>query len=171
VTRRGRYLWSIFVALWLVAAAATPAAAAPTYQGQMYDINRLENRMDLGTFLYNRNNHITLGLGWADWSSDGCSNPMGGNGYYNFVNPCLRHDFGYRNLKRVENTFGSNVWSQLNKGNVDTRFGADLDLRCNAFPDWQRPGCQADAEIYESAVRNYGGDFDTDGIERYYLIW
>jgi hypothetical protein len=171
VTRRRRNVWSIFVAMWLVAAAATPAAAAPTYEGQMYDINRLENRMDLGTFLYNRNNHLTLGLGWADWSSDGCSAPLVGNGSYNFVNPCLRHDFAYRNLQRVERQFGRNVWSQNNKGNADTRFGADLDLRCNAFPEWERPFCQGDAEAYEYAVRTRGPDFNTDGIERYYLIW
>ena len=44
---------------------------------------------------------------WFDWSTDGCSAPLvGGEGRsFNFVAACRRHDFGYRNLKLLDQRY------------------------------------------------------------------
>ena len=164
-----RAIASALLAFGILLASGTAAHAAPSYGDQMSRMNGNINNISLGQFLYNRNNNVALGLNWANWSSDQCSAPLIGNGPFNFINPCLRHDFGYRNLKRVESTFGRNVWERLNKGNADTRFGSDLDRRCDAFPYYDYPLCQASAAGYEKAVREH--DIDTNNVERFSLWW
>ena len=46
---------------------------------------------------------------WFDWTHDGCSAPLlGSTGRaYDFLQPCMRHDFGYRNLQLMERRYGS----------------------------------------------------------------
>ncbi len=160
---------ALLVAAGLLASAG-PAAAAPSYGDQMAETNRHLNAYSMGHFLYNRSHESALGITYMIFESDQCSAPLAGNGPYNFVNPCYRHDFGYRNLKRVESTFGRDVWQWANKANVDTRFSSDLDIRCNEWNILVRPSCYATGNSYEYAVRTFALPV-TVGINRYGLIW
>ncbi|GAA4916195.1 phospholipase [Streptomonospora salina] len=81
-----------------------------------------------------------------DWSTDSCSwspdQPIG----YDFDPGCTRHDFGYRNYK-LQNRF-----TEANRLAIDDNFRDDLYGICAG--DWL---CQGTADIYYSAVRQFGG--------------
>lgn len=147
------------------------ASAAPSYSAQMSEMNREINGLPMVQFIYNRNHRTSNGLSYMDWSTDGCSAPVLGNGPYNFLNPCIRHDFGYRNLKRVEASFGHDAWRWRNKANVDTNFGLDMDDRCREFNWFARQPCYSLSGVYENAVRAFGGGFPTQGAYFYSLSW
>lgn len=149
-----RVILSFAVVLTVMTSTVGPASAAPGFDGQMRELNRHVNAYWMGQFLYNRTNRWSLGLGYMDWSNDGCSSPIG-QGPYNFTKACLRHDFGYRNLKRIENAAGRDVWNRRNKSNVDTRFGIDMDDRCREWNWWVREPCYGLAETYEQTVRSW----------------
>lgn len=62
-----------------------------------------------------------------DWNTDGCTDDIVGvnlkvDYYYGFTPVCVRHDFGYRNLKLGEVRFDRNMYRQNNKAVADTRF-------------------------------------------------
>ena len=90
---------------------------------------------------------------WAaygfDWSTDYCSvspdKPLG----FNFMSPCARHDFGYRNY-RAAGQFSAN------KSRVDSAFHADLLRVCHAYAAVVRPACDALAATYFEAVHLFG---------------
>ena len=166
-----RVLLATTFALAAVFVSAGPASAAPSYSSQMTDLNRHINAYWMGQFLYNRSHRFTNGLNYMDWSTDGCSAPVLGNGPYNFYNACLRHDFGYRNLKRIESTFRQDTWRWRNKANVDTIFGLDMDDRCREFNWFARQPCYGLSSSYETAVRTFGGGFPTQGAYFYSLSW
>ncbi|CAM4121174.1 hypothetical protein GCM10009799_28290 [Nocardiopsis rhodophaea] len=92
-----------------------------------------------------------------DWSSDSCSwspnEPLG----YNFAPGCKRHDFGYRNYKKQTR------FTEPNRLKIDDNFRDDLYGICGG--DWL---CRAVADIYYSAVRQYGGSGATtaEALER-----
>lgn len=171
MTKTLRFLLSMAVVLTVMTWTAGPASAAPSYSSQMSELNRAVNATWMGQFLYNRSHRGTNGLGYMDWSTDWCSAPLVGNGPYNFSNACVRHDFGYRNLKRVEAQFGRDVWKYRNKANVDTIFGLDMNDRCREFNWFARQPCYTTAGIYENAVRAFGGGFPTQGAYYYSLSW
>ena len=56
-----------------------------------------------------------------DWTTDGCSAPVVGNEgrSFNFTQACVRHDFGYRNIKRL-GQFTENV-----RAKIDEQFHRD----------------------------------------------
>lgn len=60
-----------------------------------------------------------------DWTTDGCSAPVVGSSgvSFDFTDACLRHDFGYRNYKKL-GLFGQN------KKRVDRRFMEDMKEHC-----------------------------------------
>jgi hypothetical protein len=171
VTKTLRFLLSLAVVLTGLTWTTGPASAAPSYGSQMAELNRHVNAYWMGQFLYNRSHRTTNGLGYMDWSTDGCSAPVLGNGPYNFSKACLRHDFGYRNLKRIENTFRQDTWRWRNKANVDTRFGLDMDDRCREFNGFARQPCYSLSGVYEKAVRAFGGGFPTQGAYFYSPSW
>ncbi|TDQ53723.1 phospholipase [Actinorugispora endophytica] len=81
-----------------------------------------------------------------DWSSDACSwspdAPLG----YDFTTSCNRHDFGYRNYK-LQSRF-----TEENRLRIDDRFREDMYSSCGG-----NPLCRGVANIYYSAVRQFGG--------------
>ncbi|MFW6693685.1 phospholipase [Streptomyces sp. MAR4 CNX-425] len=88
-----------------------------------------------------------------DWSTDYCSGSPDKPGGFNFKDPCRRHDFGYRNYKKLR------AFSEKNKARVDTMFLHDMRRICSVQPgfySWQRDGCRKTAQKYYSAVRVVG---------------
>jgi hypothetical protein len=90
---------------------------------------------------------------WAsygfDWSTDYCSSspdaPLG----YDFHLPCWRHDFGYRNFKKL-NAFPAS------KPRLDDSFYFDLKNVCGRYASAARPPCYALAWTYYQAVKAFG---------------
>lgn len=84
-----------------------------------------------------------------DWSTDFCSSspdqPLG----FDFRMPCRRHDFGYRNYKRL-GAFAAN------KSRVDSAFYADLLRKCDTYNFFVRPACDSLAWTYYEAVSVFG---------------
>ena len=90
------------------------------------------------------------------WESDGCSAPvLGSTGRtFDFTAACRRHDFGYRNLKRID---GGKHWDEKVRERVDKVFLADMRKDCAARPTVQRTACRSWANVYYSVVRNFSG--------------
>lgn len=105
--------------------------------------------------------HRFTGDRWFDWSNDGCSAPLlGSTGRaYNFHHACIRHDFGYRNLKRLEQRYGTGhtYWNGTNRRRVDQQFLADMKAHCRTRAFWLQPSCFLSAYTYYSAVRAVAG--------------
>lgn len=98
-----------------------------------------------------RNNVDSYGDYWRfDWTHDGCSAPVGGNGPDGvFLEPCVRHDFGYRN-HGPKNGVGQS--SPETRKRVDRAFLIDMDDACN---DWDHD-CHSAAFVFYAAVREFG---------------
>ncbi|MFZ4720774.1 MAG: phospholipase A2 [Ilumatobacteraceae bacterium] len=98
---------------------------------------------------------------WFDWSNDGCSAPLlGSSGHaYDFRHACRRHDFGYRNLKRLEHRYGTGrtYWNGANRRRVDQQFLADMKEHCRRRGLLFRLSCFGSAYLYYAAVRTVAG--------------
>ena len=86
------------------------------------------------------------------WESDGCSAPVIGSGPFDFSLACYRHDFGWRNLKAI-NDDKVPVWTVDNKDRVDAGFLWDMRTRCASLSPVVRIGCDTTARVYYTAVR------------------
>jgi hypothetical protein len=90
---------------------------------------------------------------WAqyafDWSTDYCSDspdqPLG----FDFRLSCYRHDFGYRNFKKL-NVFPAN------KSRVDDAFYVDLKAVCGRYKAPAKQACLSLAWTYYQAVKVFG---------------
>jgi hypothetical protein len=97
---------------------------------------------------------------WFDWSTDLCSAPLVGNTgrSFNFTDACRRHDFGYRNDKRLDQRYGSGrFWNSSARKRIDQQFLADMRAHCDGRRLLDRPTCRAWAYTYYNAVRIAGG--------------
>ena len=90
------------------------------------------------------------------WDTDGCSAPVVGNAgkTYDFTAACRRHDFGYRNFSRID---GGRKWTKALRERVDRRFLTDMRDSCAARKKIERAACRTWADLYYTAVRQYGG--------------
>ena len=138
------------VALLTALGLAAPAAAVTTEQ----KLAVLSSWTQTSVSSYNAWNSARADQGpWAaygfDWSTDYCSaspdNPLG----FNFALSCYRHDFGYRNYKRMS-------LFPANKARVDSAFYEDMKRRCAAYNVALRPACNSLAWTYYQAVRVFG---------------
>ena len=95
---------------------------------------------------------------WHDWDSDDCSAPgLGSSGIsYDFIHPCHRHDFGYRNFKRLETETTEDIWNAANKFATDDAFLGDMREHCSSRPWYLKPQCLGWAQAYYYAVRAFG---------------
>lgn len=90
-----------------------------------------------------------------DWSSDGCSTPPGLSSWNRtFANPCLRHDFSYRNFG-----FGGVVaiTTETQRKKIDDKFLQDMNAVCATKSVLQRAQCRFVASSYYNVVRVAGG--------------
>ena len=111
-----------------------------------------------------------------DWSTDQCSAPLVGSTgrSFDFTAACLRHDFGYRNYKLLDQRFNcpnrptngtcadgtwnyGRWWNASNRARLDAQFKKDLFGHCASRPVWDRPTCRAWATTFHKAVRAFGG--------------
>lgn len=88
-----------------------------------------------------------------DWSTDGCSAPFVGNTgrSFNFRRACVRHDFGYRNYKRLGR------FDESTRQSLDDRFHLDMVESCAPRRNTFKFRCLAWAEVFYASVRAMGG--------------
>ncbi|MDO8363423.1 MAG: phospholipase A2 [Actinomycetota bacterium] len=158
-----RFRLAVLVAVTSVLTVASPAAAGPqptaahTAAGDWAYVQRQLYSVPLAQFVTT----TPVGDRWFDWSTDGCSAPLKGDTglSYNFRNPCVRHDFGYRNLKLLERRYGTGrtYWNSNNRKRVDLQFLADMQAHCRTRGLLLQPTCFTWALTYYTAVRIAGG--------------
>lgn len=100
----------------------------------------------------------TANLCWHEWDSDDCSAPIvGSTGLsYDFTHPCHRHDFGYRNYKRLEAETAVDTWNEVSKLSTDDQLLADAREHCSGRPWYLKNQCLAWAQVFYLAVRAFG---------------
>lgn len=88
-----------------------------------------------------------------DWATDYCSAPVVGDEgrSFNFRNACMRHDFAYRNYRRL------GILDAPMRDAVDGVFHRDLVESCLPKRVALRLRCLAWAEVFYEAVRVAGG--------------
>lgn len=88
-----------------------------------------------------------------DWATDYCSAPIVGNEgrSFNFRGACIRHDFAYRNYRRL------GVLDAPLRNAVDDVFHGDLVDSCLPKRVSLRLRCLAWAEVFFESVRVAGG--------------
>ncbi|MEN9746716.1 MAG: hypothetical protein RL729_1188 [Actinomycetota bacterium] len=88
-----------------------------------------------------------------DWTTDGCSAPIVGNEgrSFNFTHACMRHDFGYRNIKRL------GQFNEVVRTKLDEQFRRDLESSCATQVRTRKIRCLMWAETFYVAVRATGG--------------
>jgi hypothetical protein len=104
---------------------------------------------DLGDFLaYRASSDRDRRL---DWSTDECSAPIVGStgASFDFTDACLRHDFGYRNYRRLG-------LFEERKPLVDDRFLSDMRAHCATRAADELDRCDAWARTFYLAVRHLG---------------
>jgi len=87
-----------------------------------------------------------------DYTTDACSTPLiGSSGIsWNFLQACVRHDFGYRNYKRL------GLFDE-HRAAVDHVFFDDMRDHCASRSLPLRPTCYQRAAQFYGAVRAFGG--------------
>lgn len=88
-----------------------------------------------------------------DWSNDGCSAPIiGSEGRsFDFRTACDRHDFGYRNFKKL------GIFDTLSRTLIDDQLHRDMNTSCNSQRRTLKVRCIAWSEIFYTMVRAAGG--------------
>lgn len=91
-----------------------------------------------------------------DWSSDACSAPVveSTGRSFDFTAACRRHDFGYRNLARID---GGKWWTAAMRQLVDSQFRRDMHRDCDRRVRTFRLRCLTWMEVFYRAVRTYAG--------------
>jgi hypothetical protein len=90
-----------------------------------------------------------------DWTSDGCSAPVVGStgASFDFTESCRRHDFAYRNLRRLD---GGRHWGADIRRRVDQQFRRDMRASCDG--SWsKRTRCLGWSEVFYRSVRAFSG--------------
>lgn len=147
--------------------AASPAVSADAEAGQLETraYSRAQKIKRVWALTSGNNNsasaYMTSYAAWRDgknpygfdWKSDGCSGaadyPLG----FNFKAGCMRHDFGYRNFKKLH------AFSEANRLHVDKGFLWELTATCNTQwgkTEGERKACRKVAKKYYQAVRDFG---------------
>ena len=88
-----------------------------------------------------------------DWTTDGCSAPVVGNEgrSFNFTQACMRHDFGYRNIKKL------GQFNDATRAKIDEQFHRDLESSCSNQVRTRKIRCLMWADTFYVAVRATGG--------------
>ena len=108
--------------------------------------------LDFSTFKRERFS-LKRAFPFLDWTTDGCSAPVVGNEgrSFNFTHACVRHDFGYRNIKRL------GQFNEVVRTNLDEQFRRDLESSCAPQVRTRKIRCLMWAETFYVAVRATGG--------------
>ncbi|MFE3494283.1 phospholipase [Streptomyces sp. NPDC059175] len=139
---------------------ATPKGEVTAMVGHQVRLNKLRALTGSDTtsrnewFRYQELNRKGSNYYRFTWDTDGCSHvsdkPLG----FYFWSACARHDFGYRNYKKLR------AFSAANKLRVDKTFLSDMTRQCNTqwgpYTETQRAACRKVAKKYYQAVRTFG---------------
>ncbi len=115
-------------------------------------VDRAVFEMSLREFVRGRTS-MRRGHRHLDWTTDYCSAPLVGNEgrSFNFRHACMRHDFAYRNYRRL------GVLDAPMRDAVDEVFHRDLVDSCLPKRVSLRLRCLAWAEVFFESVRVAGG--------------
>ncbi len=155
-----RHVLRVLVAVTSVLTVASPVFAGSTHTpaGDLAYINRMVFDVPLREFVRIAGAPADR---WYDWSTDLCSAPMVGSTgrTFDFRDACRRHDFGYRNLQRLESRSGTGhtYWNGTTRRRVDQQLLADMKAHCRNRHLWDQPSCYAWAATFYAAVRAFGG--------------
>lgn len=83
-----------------------------------------------------------------DLSTDRCSAVPDTGPAFDFRWPCIRHDFAWRNLRRLDPTGARRVNTRAERRAASLRFLLDMRGRCRLVSWWHRPSCEAIARTY-----------------------
>ncbi len=135
----------VLLAMALVVASPPSATDRQLVDALLFDI-------DLATFSRQRFT-FTRAHPHLDWSTDGCSAPVVGNEgrSFNFRRACVRHDFGYRNYKRL------GTFDETTRLALDERFRLDMIESCAPRRRTFKIRCLAWAQVFHASVRAVGG--------------
>ena len=124
----------------------------PTFETPIEAVSYVVFDLDLATFSREKFS-LKRAFPSLDWTTDGCSAPVVGNEgrSFNFTQACTRHDFGYRNTKRLSQ-FTESVRAKL-----DEQFHRDLESSCATQVRTRKIRCLMWAETFFIAVRSTGG--------------
>lgn len=90
------------------------------------------------------------------WNSDGCTVkdaekiPSVKSWGKIFAIPCMRHDFGYRNLKDL---VSAKRWNDTYRKGVDQALLQDMLRTCSGMKAYLKPSCRSAAAQFYAAVR------------------
>lgn len=87
-----------------------------------------------------------------DVSTDLCSSAPDTGPVFDFRVPCIRHDFAWRNLRRIDRLAGGGVDTRARRQEASRQFLRDMDVTCSRRPLVQRPACRSVAAVYFRAV-------------------
>jgi len=159
----------------LTALTSPPAIGVPDARKDLEFVHKMVFQTELGNFDRSRF-MLRRQYRWFDWTSDGCSVPIvGGEGRsFNFTAACRRHDFGYRNLKLLDQRYNcanlaagsicssaawsfGRFWNAESRQQVDEQFNRDMLNSCAKRLRSFRVRCEAWALTYFTTVRAAGG--------------
>ncbi|NUT38135.1 MAG: phospholipase [Hamadaea sp.] len=149
--RLAAYLATPLLSLLVVLGVASPAAAV-TFEQRVAVVTSFTQTSvsSYSSWLNARNNQSAWVDYLLDWSTDYCSsspdNPIG----FDFKLSCARHDFGYRNHKKL------GIFTSAAKDRVDSAFYEDLKRKCATYSWVVRGACYSLAWTYYQAVRQFG---------------
>ena len=125
-----RFRFAVLVAVTSLLTVVSSAHAGPSASTDLTFVSRMAFAVPLATFSAAR----ATADPWFDWSTDGCSAPLIGDTgrSFDFGEACVRHDFGYRNLKLLENRYGSGqtYWNAANRKRVDQQCALMSETNC-----------------------------------------
>jgi len=87
-----------------------------------------------------------------DLSTDLCSFAPNRGPVFDFRIPCIRHDFAWRNLRRLQEQLGGDIDTRARRLEASRQFLVDMRATCAVRPAIQRPPCRAVAQAYFHAV-------------------
>lgn len=150
-----RFIVAVLLAVTTVVTAASPAHA-DSAADQLRYVDSMIDGVALSTFIDTASSPGRDAR--FDWSTDRCSAPLvGSTGHsFDFTAACRRHDFGYRNLKGIEQRWGVDSWNRSSKYAVDRRFLQDMRNHCAGRGWASRTTCRAWALTFYFAVRQFG---------------
>ena len=135
---------------------AATAKAGPSKQAKYQRLHQLTRSTTTSVKDWRQTRELALsGVDrWAFiWSTDGCTKLADKPGGFNFKLSCARHDFGYRNYKKM---MGKTAFRHSkHERRIDKAFLFDMNNQCAVQPhktDAERQKCRKTAKKYYDRV-------------------
>jgi hypothetical protein len=148
----GFLLTSLVAVTSLLTAHIPDRITPPTFETPIEAVSYVMFDLDFKTFTREKFS-LKRAYPHLDWTTDGCSAPVVGNEgrSFNFAQACMRHDFGYRNIKRI------GQFNDATRAKIDEQFHRDLESSCATQVRTRKIRCLMWADTFYVAVRATGG--------------